>query len=241
MNFNNRVELHDQVLQYLLNNNYYYFQSPMYLIDKELAPLREVIRRYGNSSPEEYNLYWNAAYETNNFYKQLLRQFSYNIHKVDFINKAGDFIIDINTVWHMIELKTTENENDIYNFNFDSFKAYDSLPTEIRSLIHILFYNSSNNCLWIARFNDLKFQNKCYVYPEIDPQRYNIIRSDNRFYDIEFNNNPNVVPHIDKTQNAYFKIDLHEQQAGVLSTIPEHINKLKVQYNQLQYPTQSIG
>lgn len=227
MYINNRAELHDTTLQHLLNNNYHYFKAPMYLIDQELNPLREVIKNYSAGSAEEYNLVWKAAWNTNEFYQELHQRFSQHINNTNFISKAGDFIIDINNDWHMIELKTTTKGNDIYNFNFDSFRAYNSLPLELRNFIHILFYNDLNKSFWIGRFNDLKFQSTCYVYSEISPERHYFIRSYDKFYDIKYNDNQNVAPHIDKTQNAYVKIDLNEQAFGVLSSIPDHMNKLK--------------
>ncbi|MFP7478492.1 hypothetical protein [Terribacillus saccharophilus] len=222
----NRAKLHDEVIQYLLNNNYHYFKTPLYVLDKELNPLRNVIREYGNSSEEDYNLHWSAAYNTNPFYQELLKRFSNNIHNANFIFKAGDLIAVVDNIWHMIELKTTTNADNIYHFNFDSFAAYDSLPLETRQFIHILFYNSTTQSFFIGRYNDLKFKSTCYVYPEVSDQREDTIRGYSRFIDIERNHNPNVAKDIDKSQNAYLKIDLNEQIPGVLSSIPNHINKI---------------
>ncbi|MGO1059504.1 hypothetical protein ACTL32_10280 [Planococcus sp. FY231025] len=227
MNFEKRSELHDSTLQYLVNNSYNNFRAPLYPMDQELQPLREVIKNYSNSSIEEYNLVWNAALATNTFYQELYRRFTPQIHHAEFIKKAGDVILDINDMWHIIELKTTTNAEEIYCINFDSFRVYDSLPMNVRDFIHILFYNAVTQSFWIARYNDLKFQSTCYVYPEVDPQRYNFIRSYSRFYDIKTNDNPNVSSYIDKTQNAYFKIDLRKQASGVLSPISEHIQKIR--------------
>lgn len=227
MNFEKRSELHDSTLQYPINNSYHYFRAPLYPMDQELQPLREVINNYSDASTEEQTLVWNAAWATNTFYQELYRRFTPHIHNTEFIRKAGDIILDINDTWHMIELKTTTNEDDIYHINFDSFRVYDSLPMNVRDYIHILFYNAVTQSFWIARYNDLKFQSTCYVYPEVAPQRYNFIRSYNRFYNIEKNDNPNVASHIDKTYNAYVKIDLREQAPGVLSPISEHIQKIR--------------
>src|SRR5699024_3096546 len=220
-----RATLHDNALQYLINNNFYYFKAPLYQVDPEIAPLRNLLNQKFNISNEKLDHVWDIAINDNPFYQSLYNKFGPKIHNENFIRKVGDFIIDFYRIWLLVELKTSKNH--IFNINFDSLIAYDSLPIESRNYIHFIFYDGQN--FWMVRYNDLFIKPVVFVYPEIfhNQSRIRYIRVYIRFYEIRTNSNQNTPLHINRSTNAYVKVNLKEQCPGVVQTIPEHMNTLR--------------
>ncbi|CDO04311.1 hypothetical protein BN988_02865 [Oceanobacillus picturae] len=220
---------HDKVLQYLINNNHYFFKAPLYPVDSEMSALRDLLRNQSTDIKEELDEIWNVAINRNPFYKTLIQKFTLHIHNENFIRKVGDVIADLNGIWHLIELKTSKD--NIFNINFDSLIAYDTLPIEVRNYIHFIFFDGQ--CFWMARYNDLNIEPVVHVYEEIyqNLERIRFIRDYNRFYQIQINNNRNTPSHVDRSYNAYVKVDMNKQPLGVVSPIQEHMDKLKNQFS----------
>jgi hypothetical protein len=219
---------HDNVLQYLINNNYHFFRAPLYPVDSEMSALRDLLRNQPTDIKKELDEIWNVAINRNHFYRTLIQNFTLQIHNENFIRKAGDVIVDLDGIWHLIELKTSKG--NIFNINFDSLIAYDTLPIEVRNYIHFIFFDGQ--CFWMARYNDLNIQPVVYVYEEIyqNPERIRFIRDYDRFYQIRINNNINTPSYVDRSNNAYVKVDINKQPLGVVSSVQEHMNKLKSQF-----------
>ncbi|KIL45567.1 hypothetical protein KP77_28590 [Jeotgalibacillus alimentarius] len=230
--YNSRVIPHDSHQNYLINNNFTFFGSPVYPVDPELQNFRDLRREHLNRSEDENYMLYNAAYNSSPFLQQLLMQFGINMNYVLFLQKAGDFVVDIYGEWYLVDIKTTNYADGIFHLNFDAYLAYEDLPVEKRNKVYFLFCDDATQNYYVVNYNHLRIEPVCYVYPEVLPQRFEQIRNSNRFFSIEYNTNPNPIKGIDPTTNAYFKISLHDQLPGVVQPLQQCINQLKNQHQQ---------
>lgn len=131
---NKRAQLHDNLVNYLSINAYNFFGGNIHLIDPQIAALRELLKQ--QLPIEQKNKIWNSAIEQNNLYKKLLEIFGPSIHNELFIKKFGDFVLELNSVWHIIEVKTSARASGVYYVNFDCFAVLRRIPLEVRKYIH---------------------------------------------------------------------------------------------------------
>jgi hypothetical protein len=230
MSMNKRRKLHDQVITYLNENNYDYFQCGMYLVDPKMAPLRDLLKK--EMSLEEKDLVWAAALSNNRFYNDLRFRFGGNsIHTPLFIEKIGDFILDLNSTWHLVELKTSKSLSSVYNFNYDSFVALRQIPWTQRKFVHILFYNDAYKTYYMAPFSELKFDPCYYHFPEISSERK--VEVENYLVNhLAQVNKGEVDEDIDRATNVYLTVDINsEANRQVVQPLHEYMGTLKYQNN----------
>lgn len=218
------MNLHDSVLTYLIENNFSYFRSPIYLIDKEFEPLRELLKSH-SSYPNQKELedVWRVAKRKNDFYRELLDRFSNSIHTKNVINYLGDFIVEKNNNWHIVKLKTSENSSSIFHFNIESILAFRSFPQKYLPYLYVLFYNDFSKVFQISRFSNLLFKPYFYHYPELSPDlkldvQKSLPRFSPRLIDKE-----NASKDIDKTAFVYLSIDLLKQKPGTLIPLQQFV------------------
>lgn len=205
---NSRARIHDSLLNYFSTNAYNIFGGNIHLIDPQIAPLRQLLNQ--DLPLDHRDMIWDLAISQNNFYEELLRRFGKSIHNALFIKKVGDFILDINSVWYFIEVKTSTRASTIYNFNFDSFVALRQLPLEVRKYMHILFYNDFYKTYYIAPFNELKFNTSYYHFPELTQERKHEVEEFliNHIPEINFGQSDND---INRNTNVYLSIDIFSE------------------------------
>lgn len=230
MGFHQRRSLHDQQLEYLVKNNYAFFRCPIYPVDQELAPLRDLSKQA--LSPEEWDARWNTALIGNPFWNDLLNQFGGQaINHLTFLQKIGDFVLDINGIWHVIDLKTSDRTSSIYYVNFDSFVALRMIPWELRRNAHILFYNDAYKTYYIGPFRELKFDTCYYHYPELTDER----RSEVENYlvnHIPTVNHSECDDDMDRTSNVYLSIDINSEfNRQYIFQLHDYISRLKTFQN----------
>ena len=223
---NNRAQLHDSLLNYMSSHAYNLFGGHVHLIDPQIAPLRELLNQELPS--KQRDTIWNLAISQNKLYDELLRRFGNSIHNALFIKKVGDFVLDINSIWHLIEVKTSTRASGIYHFNFDSFAALRRLPREVRKYVHILFYNDVFKTYHLAPFNEIKFDPIYYHFPELSLERKNEVE-EFLINHVPTVNVGQVDNDIERKTNVYLSIDIYsEENRKVVCPIEQYLDKLKL-------------
>lgn len=225
--FNQRKNLHDSVLSYLNESNYQHFRSPMFLIDKELSPLRNLLNNqdmYRNDEVFHYMV--NLAKNQNPFYKELTDRFTNSIHHPDVIKKLGDFILEISNSWHIFELKTSDHASLLYHYNIDSYLIYRHFPSQLLPYNHVLFYNDCYKTFYAINVTDLIVEPNYFHYPELSSERKKFIEEHLPGFTSSINYNE-CSSDIDRTTNAYLTIDLSKQKPGALLPLDQYISNIK--------------
>ncbi|WP_071396594.1 hypothetical protein [Bacillus tuaregi] len=236
--FSENLKDHDSKLNELVRQSYTYFKGlPVYHIDDYFKPLAKLCNELGNRNDEVADYQYKQNVDQNSFYCEFVKRFMgidfLYVRDSLFLHKLGDFILNINGCWHIVELKTTRRSNNLFTFNAEALHQFAKVSSEQQKCIHFLFYNYSTN-----EFNMVGYQQLIEAEGHIQLHYHKNVYSDylaqiilsspipKKSLQIKENINIEAKENLISSSNIYYEFNLDELTVNGMKGIEGYMNSL---------------